>query len=66
MLRLPERYVGGTLSVYSLSGTAVKTNVPLFSETSSVDVSDLVSGIYILRIVAATGETDDVKIIVAN
>ena len=66
MLQLPERYVGGTLSVYSLSGTAVKTNVPLFSETSSVDVSDLASGIYILRVVAATGETDDVRIIVIN
>jgi hypothetical protein len=66
MLRLPDRYVGGTLSVYSLSGAAVKTGVPLFSETSSVDVSDLASGIYILRVVAATGETDDVKIIVAN
>jgi hypothetical protein len=65
-VQLPEQYVGGTLAVYTVAGVRTKAKVSLFSDIATVDVSDLPVGIYILQFTAATGEKQDVKIIVNN
>ncbi|MDR2026999.1 MAG: T9SS type A sorting domain-containing protein, partial [Prevotellaceae bacterium] len=63
-LQLPESFVGGTAAIYDISGSAVKSKLSLPVKTNSLDVSDLASGIYLIRITGKNGNMETVKIIV--
>jgi hypothetical protein len=63
-LRLPATFVGGKMNIYTLTGSTVKTNIPLSSENLSADVSQYGTGVYLLSITAKTGEQEVVKVVV--
>ena len=63
-LQLPEPFVGGRLSIYSTSGTLLKTNIVLPTALSDVNVDDLPSGIYLFKVNSINGNSETVKIIV--
>jgi hypothetical protein len=62
-LELPEQYVGGTLDIYDIKGSLIKSKLPLPAKSGSIDVSDLVSGIYLFNI-TKDSKRDVLKIIV--
>ncbi|MDR2383008.1 MAG: InlB B-repeat-containing protein [Prevotellaceae bacterium] len=63
-LELPEEYVGGTLSIYNISGAISKSGLPLPASVNSINTSGLSSGIYLLNITGKDGNRQTVKIIV--
>jgi hypothetical protein len=63
-LRLPESFVGGTMQLYDIRGSLIKSGLPLPATVNSVDVSGLSSGIYLLHLTGSNGNRDVVKIIV--
>jgi hypothetical protein len=65
-LQLPETFVGGTLSIYSVAGTLVKTGVTLPTTLSNVRVDDLPAGIYLFRVNSINGNSETVKIVISD
>jgi hypothetical protein len=63
-LQLPEAFAGGTASIYGIGGPLVKSKIPVPAKSNSVNVSDLDSGIYLIRITGKNGNTETVKIII--
>ena len=63
-LHLTEGFVGGTLSIYSIAGTLVKANIVLPTMHTSVNLTELATGIYLFKVTATNGNSETVKIIV--
>jgi hypothetical protein len=63
-LQLPDEFVGGYLNIYSLSGTLVKSNIPLPVSLNDIDVSELPSGVYLFNLTGKTNAKETVKIII--
>jgi uncharacterized repeat protein (TIGR02543 family) len=63
-LKLPKPYTGSVLNIYDIRGALVKSGQPLPAKVNSIDVSELASGIYLLRISGKQGKSETVKIIV--
>ncbi|MDR2562638.1 MAG: leucine-rich repeat domain-containing protein [Prevotellaceae bacterium] len=63
-LQVPEAFVNGTLSIYTIAGVLVKTGIALPSSLSSHSLADLAEGIYLFRITSTNGQSETVKIIV--
>jgi uncharacterized repeat protein (TIGR02543 family) len=63
-LQLPEQYAGSVLNIYSIKGALVKSGQPLPAMVNSVDLSEFVSGVYLLRISDKQGNSETVKIII--
>jgi uncharacterized repeat protein (TIGR02543 family) len=63
-LQLPESFKGSLLKIYNLQGALVKSDLPLPATSNSINVSDLVSGIYMLHVTNKDGNRKVVKIIV--
>ena len=62
-LQLPDHLIEGKLSIYSISGQLIKSDIDMPTELSSVNVSDLSSGIY-LFLVRLNGKSETVKVII--
>jgi uncharacterized repeat protein (TIGR02543 family) len=65
-VKLPASYVNSTLNIYDMKGGLVKSGQSLPTTVNSVDVSEFVPGIYLLRITDKKGNSETVKIIVNN
>jgi hypothetical protein len=65
-LQLPETFVGGKLSIYTIAGSLVKTGITLPAELSNVKVDDLSTGIYLLKVTATNGQSETVKIVISD
>ncbi|MDR1583387.1 MAG: InlB B-repeat-containing protein [Prevotellaceae bacterium] len=63
-LELPEHFVGGTLDIYDIKGVLFKSRLPLPAKVSSIDVSNLGTGIYLLNITGKEGSRRSIKMIV--
>ncbi|MDR0385467.1 MAG: InlB B-repeat-containing protein [Prevotellaceae bacterium] len=63
-LELPEQYVGGTLNIYDIKGSLVKSGIPLPTSVNSIDMSGFGTGIYLLNITGKDGRRQSVKMIV--
>jgi hypothetical protein len=63
-LNLPESYAGGTLDIYDIKGSLVKSGHPLPARVNSVNMSEFPSGIYLLNITGKNGKSETVKVIV--
>jgi uncharacterized repeat protein (TIGR02543 family) len=62
-VKLPESYVNGVLNIYDIRGGLVKSGLPLPTTVNSVDISELVPGIYLLRITDKQGKSETIKIV---
>jgi hypothetical protein len=65
-LQLPENFVGGKLSIYSVAGTLVKSGITLPTALSNVRVDDLPAGIYLFKVNSTTGTGETIKIVVSD
>ncbi|MDR2466540.1 MAG: InlB B-repeat-containing protein, partial [Prevotellaceae bacterium] len=63
-LELPEHFVGGTLSIYSVSGTLVKKDIALTGELTGVSVAGLDAGIYLFRAIAPDGDGESATMVI--
>jgi hypothetical protein len=63
-LQLPEPYINSVLNIYSITGSLVKSGVPLPSAVNSIDVSGHAPGIYLLQVVSGNGNRQTLKIII--
>jgi uncharacterized repeat protein (TIGR02543 family) len=63
-LKLPEQYAGSVLNIYDIKGALVRSGQPLPAMVNSVDMSEFVSGVYLLRISDKQGKNETIKIIV--
>jgi hypothetical protein len=63
-LHLPKHFAGGYMTVFTISGTAVKRNLPLPDINNVINVSDWSPGVYLLNITSPNGNNETVKIIV--
>jgi uncharacterized repeat protein (TIGR02543 family) len=63
-LQLPESLTGSSLNIYSITGALVKSGLSLPTKSNSIDISEFVSGIYLLQITDKDGNRETVKIIV--
>ncbi|MDR1865404.1 MAG: cadherin-like beta sandwich domain-containing protein, partial [Bacteroidales bacterium] len=61
---LPEEFAGGTVRISNMRGMPVKADLLLPTTISSIDVSDLVPGIYLLHVTAKDGSREVIKIVV--
>jgi hypothetical protein len=62
-VKLPEPYVNGVLNIYDIRGGLVKSGLPLPVTVNSVDMSELVPGIYLLRITDKQGKSETIKVV---
>jgi uncharacterized repeat protein (TIGR02543 family) len=62
-VNLPTSYVNGALNIYDIRGGLVKSELPLPTKVNSIDMSEFVPGIYLLRITDKKGNSKTVKII---
>lgn len=60
---IPKGTCSGTLSIFSLDGRLVQSSQLIETGTSHVDVSELVSGVYVVRIVSDKGYIETIKVI---
>jgi hypothetical protein len=65
-LRLPESFVGGTLNIYTVAGSLVKSGITLPTALSNVRVDDLPAGIYLLKVATTKGHSETVKIVISD
>jgi uncharacterized repeat protein (TIGR02543 family) len=65
-LQLPESYTGSVLNIYNIKGALVKSGLSLPAKVNSIDVTEFVSGIYLLHITDKDGNQEVVKIIIEN
>jgi hypothetical protein len=63
-LKLPESFVGGSLNIFGITGSLVKSNVPLSAINNSIDIQDLPVGVYLLNVISKAGNSETVKIII--
>ncbi|MDR1153243.1 MAG: InlB B-repeat-containing protein, partial [Bacteroidales bacterium] len=63
-LKLPESYTGSVLNIYNVKGALVKSGQSLPARVNSVDVSELVPGIHLLRVTGRHGNSETVKIVI--
>jgi uncharacterized repeat protein (TIGR02543 family) len=63
-LQLPDPYVGSELNIYDIKGSLVKSGLQLPVTSNSIDVSELVPGIYLLHINNRKGNIEVLKMIV--
>jgi hypothetical protein len=62
-VKLPASYVNGSLNIYDIKGSLMQSGLPLPARVNSIDVSELVPGIYLLHITGKQGESETIKII---
>jgi hypothetical protein len=63
-LHLPYEFIGGNLAIFSVTGSLVKSKLPLPVSTNSIDVQDLPSGVYLFKVTGKYGDNETVKIII--
>jgi hypothetical protein len=63
-LHLPYEFIGGQLDIFGVTGSLVKSKIPLPVATNSIDVQDLPSGIYLFNVTGKYGDKESVKIII--
>jgi hypothetical protein len=63
-LKLPESFVGGYLNIFGITGSLVKSKLPLPAINNSIDVLDLPTGVYLLNVISKAGNSETVKIII--
>jgi uncharacterized repeat protein (TIGR02543 family) len=62
-LQLPKPLAGSVLNIYNITGALVKSGLSLSATSNSIDVSEHVSGIYLLQIIDKTGKSHVIKVI---
>jgi PKD repeat protein len=55
---------GSVANIYSSTGTLIKGNLPLFGTHNSIDISDLVHGLYVLQVSQPDGNKQTINIVV--
>jgi hypothetical protein len=55
---------GTVANIFSTTGNLLKANVPLYGEESSIDISGLIQGMYILQVVTPDGIKQTTNIVV--
>jgi hypothetical protein len=63
-LHLPYEFIGGRLDIFSITGSLVKSKIPLPVATNSIDVMDIPSGIYLFNVTGKYGDKESIKIII--
>jgi uncharacterized repeat protein (TIGR02543 family) len=63
-VKQPADIVGGYLNIFSITGSLVRSKVPLPSTNNSIEVLDLPTGIYLFKITTKSGNHETVKIII--
>jgi len=63
-VKITDDFVGGYLNIFGITGSLVKSNVPLPATTGSIDVQDLPTGIYLFRLISKSGNSETIKIVI--
>jgi hypothetical protein len=63
-VKLPDDFVGSYLDIFSITGSLVKSNLPLPTTDNSINVLDLPTGIYLFKVTGKSGKSETVKIVI--